>query len=177
MFAEFRKFAMRGNVVDLAIGFTVGAAFTTIAKSLVDDIIMPPVGLALGRADFSDLYWLLKPGTEEAPPYATLADAQAAGAVTVNYGDFVNNVIAFLLIALAMFLIIKVINKIDRELEEASGAGAQEPGEPDTKKCPYCLSSVPFKATRCPQCTSELEPPPSRAEGTGPAHPAAAEAP
>lgn len=154
---EFKKFAMRGNMVDLAIGFTVGAAFTTIARSLVDDVLMPPVGLLLGRSDFSDLYALLRAGTEVAPPYATLADAQAAGAVTLNYGLFINAVLTFLIVALAMFAVIKGINRLDRELERRSGAGEPEPGEPDTKKCPFCLATVPYKATRCPQCTSALE--------------------
>jgi large conductance mechanosensitive channel len=168
---EFKKFAMRSNVVDLAIGFTVGAAFTTIARSLVDDVLMPPLGLVLGRSDFSDFYWLLRPGTEAAPPYATLADAQAAGAVTLNYGLFINALLTFLIVALAMFLVIRGINRIDRELERRSGAAEPEPGEPETKKCPFCLATVPFKATRCPQCTSALEPaPPGRA-------PAAAEPP
>jgi large conductance mechanosensitive channel len=161
---EFKKFAMRGNVVDLAIGFTVGAAFTIIARSLVDDLLMPPLGLALGRSDFSDFYWLLRAGTEAAPPYATLADAQAAGAVTLNYGLFINALLTFVIVALAMFLVIRGINRLDRELERRSGAAEPEPGEPETKKCPFCLATVPFKATRCPQCTSALEPaPPGRA--------------
>jgi len=122
---EFKKFAMRGNVVDLAVGFTVGAAFTTIARSLVDDILMPPAGLVLGRTDFSDLYWLLRAGTEAPPPYATLADAQAAGAVTLNYGLFINAVLTFLIVAVAMFLVIRGINRVDRELERRSGAAEQ----------------------------------------------------
>lgn len=161
---EFKKFALRGNLVDMAIGFTVGAAFTTIARSLVDDVLMPPLGLLLGRSDFTDLYWLLRPGTEAAPPYATLADAQAAGAVTLNYGLFVNAVLTFLIVALAMFVVIRGINRVDRELERRSGAAEPAPGDPDTKKCPFCLATVPFKATRCPQCTSTLETaPPDRA--------------
>jgi large conductance mechanosensitive channel len=153
---EFRKFAMRGNVVDLAIGFTVGAAFTTIARSLVDDILMPPLGLLLGRTDFSDRFILLRSGPEAAAPYATLADANAAGAVTLNYGLFVNALFAFLLVALAMFVVIKAINRIDRQLERDSGAGETDKQEPDSKKCPFCLSTIPHQATRCPQCTSEL---------------------
>ncbi|MDY7092685.1 MAG: large conductance mechanosensitive channel protein MscL [Acidobacteriota bacterium] len=154
--AEFKKFALRGNIADMAIGFTVGAAFTTIAKSVVNDIIMPPVGLLMGRADFSDLFWLLKAGSEELPPYATLADAQEAGAVTVNYGIFVNNVIAFLLVALVMFLIIRSINRLDEEMEEMFGQDKAPPEEPSHKKCPYCRMQIPFRATRCPQCTSQL---------------------
>lgn len=157
LMAEFKKFALRGNIVDMAIGFTVGAAFTTIAKSVVNDIIMPPVGLLMGRADFSDLFWLLKAGEEQLPPYATLADAQEAGAVTVNYGIFVNNLIAFLLVALVMFLIIRSINRLDEEMEEMFGQEKAPPEEPSHKKCSYCRMQIPFRATRCPQCTSQLE--------------------
>lgn len=163
---DFKKFAMRGNLVDLAIGFTVGAAFSTIAKSLVNDIIMPPVGLALGRSDFSDLFWVLKEGTEEAAPYATLASAQASGAVTINYGVFVNNLLAFVVVAIAMFFIIGIVNRADEALE-AQFDDPQQPEEPSTKKCPYCRTMIPFKATRCPQCTSQLgenkPPPPEKA--------------
>lgn len=154
--SEFQKFALRGNLVDMAVGFTVGAAFTTIARSLVDDVIMPPVGLLLGRSDFSDLFWQLRPGDAAPPPYATLAEAQAAGAVTINYGLFINAVLAFVLVALAMFLVIRAINRIDRQLERDAGAAETAPAEPESKKCPYCLSTIPSKATRCPQCTSDL---------------------
>lgn len=157
---EFKSFALRGNVVDLAVGFTVGAAFSTIAKSLVDDIIMPPVGLLVGQSEVSDMFWLLKGGTEQAPPYATLADAQAAGAVTINYGIFINNVIAFLIIALVMFLLIRGINRLENTMEaEAGQEDTDKPAEPTTKKCPYCLSTIPRRATRCPACTSQLEQP------------------
>lgn len=151
---DFKKFALRGNLIDMAIGFTVGAAFATVAKSVVSDLLMPPVGLALGSADFSDLFWLLRPGSETPPPYATLADAQAAGAVTVNWGLFVNNVLAFLLVALAMFLIVRAVNRAQEALE---GAEPEGPGEPSDKKCPHCLSTVPYKASRCAYCTSHLE--------------------
>lgn len=160
---EFKKFALRGNLVDLAVGFTVGAAFTTIAKSLVSDIVMPPVGLLLGRNDFSDLYLLLRAGEAAAPPYASLTAAQEAGAVTVNYGVFFNSVLAFLVVALVMFLVIRGMNRIERQLERESGAGETAPEEPDNKKCPHCLSTVPFKASRCPQCTSRLGGPPAEA--------------
>lgn len=152
---EFKKFALRGNVVDLAVGFTVGAAFSTIARSLVDDIIMPVVGLLVGRVEFSDLYLLLKPGLETPPPYTTLAEAQAAGAVTVNYGIFINNVIAFLIIALVMFLLIRAANRLEDKLEDELGWGDPET-PPTTKKCPYCISTVHIEATRCPQCTAQL---------------------
>ena len=159
MFEEFKKFAMRGNVVDLAVGFTVGAAFSTVARSLVDDIIMPPIGLLLGGADFADMFAVLEAGAESAPPYATLADAQAAGAVTWNYGAFINNIITFLIVALAMFFLIRVINRLDQEMEEefAPEKAEEEPKAPSNKKCPYCLQTIPYQATRCPQCTSHLE--------------------
>ncbi len=151
---DFKKFALRGNLIDMAIGFTVGAAFATVAKSIVDDLLMPPVGLALGSADFSNLFWLLRAGAETPPPYATLADAQAAGAVTLNYGAFVNNALAFLLVALAMFVIVRLVNRAHDALE---GSDPEAPGEPSDKKCPQCLSVVPYKATRCAYCTSPLE--------------------
>ena len=147
---EFKKFAIKGNVIDLAVGFTVGAAFATIARSLVDDIIMPPIGLVMGGADFADKFVLLQAGTEAAPPYATLADAQAAGAVTWNYGLFINNIITFLIIALAMFLLVRAYNRLS---EEPAQEVAEEPTE---KTCPYCQTTIPIKAVRCPNCTSEL---------------------
>lgn len=160
---QLKKFALRGNLIDLAIGFTVGAAFTTIAKSLVNDIIMPPIGLLLGSADFSDLFWLLKAGSEAPPPYATLADAQSAGAVTLNYGVFVNNLLAFIIVTLVMFLLIRAVNKIDDEMEEQFGSDKQTPDEPTNKKCDYCRTIIPYKASRCPACTSQLEPKPAAA--------------
>jgi large conductance mechanosensitive channel len=147
MFREFKEFAMRGNVLDLAVGIIIGGAFGTIVKSLVDDVIMPPVGLALGNVDFSDLFLLLKAGTKGMPPYATLAEAQAAGAVTVNYGLFVNAVITFLLVALAVFLLVRTVNRL-RAPEVAAA--------PATKECPFCRMAIPVAASRCPQCTSEL---------------------
>lgn len=156
IFNEFKAFALRGNVIDLAVGFTVGAAFSTIAKSLVNDIIMPPIGLLIGQAEMSDMFWLLKEGTESAAPYATLADAQAAGAVTVNYGLFINNILAFLVVSIAMFLIIRAINRLENAIEDELGI-EEEKAEPITKKCPYCIATIPRRATRCPQCTSELE--------------------
>jgi len=155
--AEFKKFALRGNLMDMAVGFTVGAAFSTIAKSLVDNVIMPPVGLAIGKADFSDFYVLLKAGSKVPPPYATLQKAQAAGAVTVNYGLFINSVIAFLLVAFAMFIIIRLFNRLDKSLEHSFLSSSVEKGkEPENKKCPYCISTVPFKAVRCAFCCSDL---------------------
>lgn len=153
---EFKKFAMRGNIVDMAIGFTVGAAFSTIAKSLVNDVLMPPIGLLMGRADFADLFVLLEEGTESAPPYATLADAQSAGAVTLNYGAFINSVIAFLIVALAMFLVIRSFNKVEDELEEHFGEEKPAPEEPAHKKCRFCRTTIAYRAVRCPNCTSHL---------------------
>ena len=148
MFKEFKEFAMRGNVVDMAVGIIIGGAFGTIVKSLVSDVIMPPIGLLLGGVDFSDLFITLKEGAQ-AGPYATLAAAQEAGAVTISYGLFINAVISFLIVAFAVFLLIRSINKLQRQEEEA-------PAEPTTKSCSYCCTDVPIKATRCPHCTSEL---------------------
>ena len=148
MLKEFKEFAMRGNVVDMAVGIIIGAAFGTIVKSLVADIIMPPIGLLLGNVDFSNLFIVIKQGAT-AGPFTTIAEAQKAGAVTVNYGVFANTVISFLIVAFAVFFLIRAINKLQRE-EEAP------PEEPTTKDCPHCLSTIPIKATRCGHCTSEL---------------------
>ncbi len=145
MLKEFKEFAMRGNVLDLAVGIIIGGAFGTIVKSLVDDVIMPPIGLALGNVDFADLFLLLKAGSKAAPPYATLAEAQAAGAVTVNYGIFVNAVITFLIVAFAVFLLVRAANRLRPPVPAAA----------TTKECPYCRMAIPIGATRCPQCTSE----------------------
>ena len=147
MLKEFKAFAMRGNVIDLAVGIIIGGAFGTIVKSLVDDVIMPPIGLALGNVDFADLFMLLKAGAKSPPPYATLAEAQAAGAVTVNYGVFVNAVITFLIVAFSVFLLVRAANRLQPQ---------QVPVAPTTKECPYCRMAVPVAATRCPHCTSEL---------------------
>ena len=149
MLKEFKEFAMRGNVVDMAVGIIIGAAFGQIITSLVNDVLMPPIGLLLGNVDFSNLFVVLKGGAD-AGPYASLADAQTAGAVTVNYGVFVNTIISFVIVAFAVFLLIRSINRLQRQ-EEAP------PAEPTTKECPHCLSTIPLKATRCPHCTSELE--------------------
>jgi len=149
MLQEFKKFAMRGNVVDMAVGFIMGAAFGTIVKSLVSDVIMPPIGLLIGGADFSDFFLVLKQGSE-AGPFATVAEAQKAGAVTINYGIFINTVISFLIVAFAVFLLVKGVNSLKRK-EETPVA------EPTTKECPYCFSTIPIKATRCSFCTSDLQ--------------------
>ncbi len=148
MLQEFKKFALKGSVFDMAIGIIVGGAFTPIVKSLVNDLIMPPIGLLLGNVDFSDLFIVLRRGAEATAPYATLEDASEAGAVTLNYGLFVNSIVSFLIVTLAVFFLVKNINRWKDE-EEA-------PATPTTKDCPFCLSSVPIPATRCPQCTSEL---------------------
>jgi large conductance mechanosensitive channel len=148
MLKEFKEFAMRGNVVDMAVGIIIGGAFGTIAKSLVADVLMPPIGLLMGGVDFSNLFVTLKEGAT-AGPYLALADAQSAGAVTVNYGVFLNSVISFLIVAFAVFLVIKAINRMKRE-EEAP------PAELTTKECKFCQMTIPIKATRCGHCTSEL---------------------
>ena len=148
MFRELKEFVMRGNVMDMAVGIVVGAAFGTIVQSLVKDVIMPPIGLLLGNVDFTNFFTVLKQG-EAAAPYATLADAQQAGAVTVNWGVFVMTIISFLIIAFCIFLIIKQLNRLKRE-DEAP------PPEPTTKECPHCFSEISIKASRCAFCTSEL---------------------
>ena len=148
MLKEFKEFAMRGNVVDMAVGIIIGAAFGTIVKSLVADVIMPPIGLLLGNVDFTNLFIILKQGTI-AGPYAALTDAQAAGAVSINYGVFINTVITFIIVAFCVFLIVRNFVKLKKK-EEAP------PAEPTTKECPKCLSVIPIKATRCAFCTSEL---------------------
>jgi len=149
MFKEFKEFAVKGNVVDMAVGIIVGAAFGTIVKSLVDDIIMPPIGLLLGNVDFSDLFITLKQGAT-AGPYTTLAVAKSAGAVTWSYGAFLNTIVSFLIVALAVFFLVKGINRLKRQ------EAATPPAAPATKECPYCLSAIPIKATRCAHCTSNV---------------------
>jgi len=147
MLKEFKAFVMRGNVLDLAVGIIIGAAFGTIVKSLVDDMVMPPIGLALGDVDFANLFVLLKEGPKAAAPYASVADAKAAGAVTVYYGMFINNLMTFVIVAFAVFLVVRTANRL--RPPEAAAA-------PNTKDCPYCRMPIPVGASRCPQCTSEL---------------------
>jgi len=144
---EFKTFATRGNVVDVAVGVTIGMVFGAMSKSLVDNIIMPPIGLVLGKVDFSNLFVVLKAGADGNSEFATVADAQKAGAVTINYGLFINSIISFIIIAFAMFLIVKLMNKLQ----------AQKEDDPTHKDCPFCKSSIDVAATRCPQCTSQLE--------------------
>lgn len=144
MLKEFKAFAMRGNVLDLAIGVIIGGAFGKIITSLVNDIIMPPIGLLLGKVDFSNLYINLS-----GKPFANLKDAQAAGAATINYGLFLNTIIDFLIVAFIIFLIVREINRLTPK--------PATPAEPATRECPYCCSTIPVKASRCPNCTSELK--------------------
>lgn len=146
MLKEFKEFAVRGNVVDMAVGIIIGGAFGTIVKSLVDDVLMPPLGLLLGGVDFSNFFFVLKEGATTGP-YASVSSAKAAGAVSVNYGLFLNSVISFMIVAFAVFMLIRGINAVRRR-EEAAPAS--------TKECPYCASSIPIKASRCPHCTSQL---------------------
>lgn len=143
MLKELKDFIMKGNVLDLAIGVIIGGAFGNIVSSFVADVLMPPIGMLLGKVDFSNLFINLSGGT-----YKSLAEAQQAGAATLNYGLFLNNIINFLIITLVIFLIIKQANKFSKPVEK--------PAEPSTKECPYCLSNIPAKATRCPNCTSQL---------------------
>jgi large conductance mechanosensitive channel len=148
VFKEFKEFAMRGNVVDMAVGIVIGASFGTIVNSFVNDIIMPPIGLLLGNVDFSALFLILKEGKVPGP-YGTLSAAKAAGAVTVNYGVFINMIISFLIVAFSVFLLIRNINRLKKEETPAA--------PPPTKECPHCLSVIPLKAVRCAHCTSELK--------------------
>jgi large conductance mechanosensitive channel len=146
MLKEFREFAMRGSVVDMAVGIIIGAAFGAIVKSLVDDVLMPPIGLLLGQVDFSNLFAVLREGATPGP-YASVAAAEAAGAVTVNYGLFINAIISFVIVAFAVFVLIKNLNRLKK---------AEQPSPPSTKDCPHCCTAIPLAATRCPHCTSAL---------------------
>lgn len=147
MLKEFKEFAMRGNVLDMAVGIIIGAAFGKIVTSLVNDLIMPPIGVLLGGVDFSEIYLNLSGGS-----YESLAAAKEAGAATINLGVFINTVLNFLIVAFAIFLLIRNVNRLKRK-EEAAPAPA-----PTTRDCPHCLSAIPIKATRCAHCTAELEP-------------------
>jgi large conductance mechanosensitive channel len=149
MLKEFKEFVMRGNAMDMAVGLIIGAAFGAIVGSLVTDVLMPPIGLLLGKVDFANLFVVLKSGAVSGP-YATVAAAKQAGAVTLNYGVFINTIISFLIIALAVFLVIRQINRLRKTAEAPAAA-------PMTKECPYCYSAVAIKATRCPFCTSTLK--------------------
>mgnify|MGYP000019257730 FL=1 len=150
MFEEFKKFAVRGNVLDLAVGVIIGAAFGAIVKSLVDDIIMPPIGMLIGNVDFSQLFWVLKEGAAVTGPYLTIDAARKAGAVTLNFGLFFNAIISFVLVAFSVFMLVRTLNRL-RGKEEAP------PPAPPTKTCGYCKSAIDPAATRCPHCTSTLD--------------------
>ncbi len=150
MLKQFREFAIKGNVVDMAVGIIIGAAFSAIVKSLVDDIIMPPFGMLTGNLDFTNQFWVLSEGTGTGP-YNTIAQAEEAGAVVLSYGMFVNAVISFLIVAFALFLLVRWVNHLRR---------SDTPAAPTTRACPYCKSHIDHDATRCPQCTSEVEPVP-----------------
>jgi large conductance mechanosensitive channel len=155
MLKDFKAFIMKGNVVDMAVGIIIGVAFSPIISSLVKDIIMPPIGLALGKVDFANLLIVLRQGSPEGHPYTSLKLAQDAGAVTINYGNFINTIITFLIIALVVFFfIVRPIAKMNARQK------AKEPAvvaPPSTKECPFCFTQIPVKATRCPNCTSELK--------------------
>ena len=145
MLKEFKAFAMRGNVIDLAVGVIIGAAFGKIISSFVNDILMPPIGLLMGKVDFTNLFVSLT-----GDKYTSLIEAQEAGAPTLNYGLFINNIIDFLIVAVVIFLMIRAINRFTKKEEK--------PAEVTTRECPFCLSSISKKATRCPNCTSEVTP-------------------
>lgn len=149
MFKEFREFAMRGSVIDIAVGIIIGAAFGTIVSSMVSDIIMPPIGLLIGNVDFSNLFIVLQEGAKAAGPYVSIREAQAAGAVTINFGIFLNHCISFLIIAFSVFMLMRSVNRFKNE-EPAPAA------DPATKECPSCLMAVPIKATKCGHCTSDI---------------------
>ena len=150
-FDDFKGFIKRGNVLDMAVGVVVGIAFGAISKSLVDDVIMPVVGLVTGRVDFANLFWVLKEG-QPPGPYATLAEASQAGAVTINYGTFINTIVNFVIVAAAMFFIVRLVQRLNDEGEPESTPAASAP-----RRCPYCRTEIADAATRCPACTSELE--------------------
>jgi len=149
MVKEFKEFAVKGNVVDMAVGIIIGGAFGTVVKSFVDDVMMPPLGLLVGDIDFQDIMLVLKEGSTPAP-YETLAAAREAGAVTLNLGMFINAAVSFAIVAFAVFILVKGINRMKRAEEAA-------PAAPTTKACPFCASSIPLAAKRCPLCTSQLE--------------------
>lgn len=147
MFKGFREFVMRGNVIDLAVAVIIAAAFTKVVNSMVEDIIMPPLGLLLGKVDFSNLFIVLKEGAKAAGPYATLAEAKAAGAVTLNYGLFTTTVVTFLIVAFVVFMLAKSVRRLGPKQAEAPAT---------TKECLYCLSKIPLQAAKCAFCGSEL---------------------
>jgi large conductance mechanosensitive channel len=152
MLQDFKAFITRGNVIDMAVGIIIGIAFGLVVNSFVKDIIMPPIGLALGNVDFTNLFVVLKDGPVITGPYASLAAAQEAGAVTINYGTFINTVVNLVIIAaVVFFLIVRPVARMQARKK------IEEPAAPATKECPYCATSIPINASRCPNCTSELK--------------------
>jgi len=147
MLKEFKEFAIKGNVIDMAVGIVIGAAFGKIVASLVSDVIMPPIGLILGNVDFTNLFVALGDKT-----FATLAEAREAGAATINYGVFINTILNFLIVAFAIFLVVKQVNRLKK------APPPPPPAEPTTRECPYCLSQIPLKASKCAHCASEVQP-------------------
>ena len=147
---EFKEFAVKGNVIDMAVGIIIGGAFSPIVNSLVKDIIMPHIGFVMNNVDFNNLYLSLTPTSEH---YSTVAEAQEAGLVTINYGTFINTLISFLIVSFAVFLLVKTINKLKAEKPAEPAA----PAEPTTKNCPFCCSEINIKATKCPYCASEVQ--------------------
>ena len=150
MLKEFKTFAMRGNVLDMAVGIIIGAAFGTIVSSLVNDIIMPPIGIVLGNIDFKNLFLVIKQGTGGTTPLLSIDDAQKAGAVTLNYGRFINTIITFVIVAFSFFLLVKGMNSAKKTDVEAAAVFA-------VKTCPHCATAIPIAAKKCPHCTSDLE--------------------
>ena len=154
LFEDFKDFIAKGNVIDLAVGVIIGGAFSTIVNSVVDNLMMPPIGLLFGNADFSDLYIVLKQGSEPLPEGATLEMASEVGALTFNYGQFITDVISFLLLALGVFLMVRGIKSIQSKAEKDK---EEKPAEPTEKDCPFCKKTIPIEAVRCPYCTSNLD--------------------
>lgn len=148
IYNEFKNFVMRGNVLDMAVGIIIGGAFTKIVNSMVADVMMPPLGLLMGKVNFSNWFIVLKQGSTTPGPYESLTAAQSAGATTINIGNFLNSIISFLIVAACIFALVKAMNKINKRKEDAA---------PTTKSCPYCCTEIPLEAVRCPHCTSELK--------------------
>jgi large conductance mechanosensitive channel len=153
LFKDFKDFISRGNMIDLAVGIIIGAAFSSVVNSIVNNLLMPPLGLLFGNTDFSDLFVILRKGTEELPAGATLEQAAEVGAVTLNYGQFITDLISFLLLAVGVFLIVKAFQRLQNSVKKPD----DEKEEPEEKTCPYCQKSISIKASRCPFCTSTLE--------------------
>ncbi len=162
LFLEFRNFITRGNAMDLAVGIIIGSAFSAVVNSIVDNLMMPPFGLLLGNADFQDLFIVLRQGEEPLPPGATLAMARELGAVTFNYGQFLTDLVSFLVLGFGVFLIVRGIQKLEKGVDKIKVQYIEEEKEevveePTEKDCPYCIKQIPINATRCPYCTSEIE--------------------